>query len=103
MVVVVIATEIINAGMIWRRLFAFIQPFNPWLPDKLRGLRVSERHLPHFFAKCGQSKATDTANEHLDSPGSKARIFARWRPVRVSRTFWSLVENRATRPKGGLR
>jgi hypothetical protein len=27
MVVVAIATEIINAGMIWRRLFAFIQLF----------------------------------------------------------------------------
>jgi hypothetical protein len=35
-----------------------------------------QRYLPHFFAKCGSSKATDTANEHLGSPRSKAKIFA---------------------------
>jgi len=77
-VVVAIATEIINAGMIWRRLFAFIQLFKPSAPRRVAGIMAVGATLASLFAKCGWSKATDIANEHLGSPGLKVRIFTGW-------------------------
>ena len=38
-VVVAIAAEIIDAAMIWRNLFAFIQPFKPSAPRQVSEIR----------------------------------------------------------------
>ena len=49
-VVVAIAAEIINAGMIWRRLFAFIQQFKPSARRKVAeyvGNASSHQEFPH--------------------------------------------------------
>ena len=53
MVVVAIAAEIINAGMIWRRLFAFIQPFKPSAARQVAGIMSVGATLASLFSEMG--------------------------------------------------
>jgi hypothetical protein len=49
--VVAIAAEIINAGMIWRRLFAFIQLFKPSAGRQVAGIMSVETTLTSHFCE----------------------------------------------------
>src|SRR6516225_6157736 len=88
MVVLTIVAEIINTGMIWRRLFAFIQPFKPSAPRQVVGLTMCRSNTYFTFLRNADSRKRPTWQMSAwVLQGRRPRFLPVGEPIRVFRTF----------------